>query len=263
MFWYGEEEKETEHTKKTNMRNKVRLAGAEVPMNKPTIKDFFWLIEQAMGLGYKVRNPGQAGKELKMQDIRVSDWVLKRSEKDVDRRPEVGLYYSGEDSKKGNDYKAKVWPSFVFEHQAYKEKDHGFALIENRLGNAVFWAPPVRRTKGFVKNLFGWSQISFELVHDRQVCPDPECGEWMHIYGSLAKGYYWKCINEELHGHRLPVMDIIVGLSKESIEFLEKIGQRWKRDAMDSRRKSKRRGSFGRRRTDKWQGNAPSRQAVR
>ena len=107
---------------------------------------------------------------------------------------EIGYAFSA------NGLTGKIWSSWLVEEETIRDEDAGWALIEES-DDAVYFAPPLNRTKNFLTKLLKYAYVVRWRVLHRHLCP--ECGSLMHITkGKHLKQRYWICRRWSNHPRR-------------------------------------------------------------
>jgi hypothetical protein len=142
---------------------------------------------------------------------------------------EVGYAYSA------NGLIGKIWSSWLPEEETIRDEDAGWALIEEG-DRAVYFAPPLNRTKNFLSTLLKYAYVVRWRVLYRHLCP--QCHEFMHIAkGKHPKQVYWICRRWQHHvGRHFIFRDWDWGLPPRMKKFLmerRKIRALYRKDLAD------------------------------
>lgn len=148
-----------------------------------TVEDMEYLHTEMIKMGYHNRSPKDSAKVFKRLDLMPPRKVHGREE---------GYEYTK------NGYTTRSWTSFVKALKKFRDKgeDAGWNLIAEG-DEALYFARPFQRTKGFIRKFLCYAWISKWKVDHRPLCP--HCNAWMHIYRKGNRQYMWICRNSDLH----------------------------------------------------------------
>lgn len=111
-----------------------------------------------------------------------------------------------------------VWTTVLDPAGPAREEDSGWVLIKE--GDRVrYFSHPLRRTEGFLRNLYRYARACRERVLERPRCP--VCKKQMNIeYGKALGQRYWACFNRKFH-EKPEFATWDHGLSKQSRDFFK------------------------------------------
>lgn len=156
---------------------------------------------------------------------------------------------------------AKICSGFIIESKTFKKRGYIFCLIEdpeerdeNGHPKVVYWATLTKRTmtRGMVEKIDMRSWLCVERVRNAPVCQDPACRMRFrfrskhHVTGRTS--HWWQCPNVAHHGrYKCPRKGPDYNLPDELKAFVKVERTNRDRDALDPRRKTPRKGKFGKR----------------
>jgi len=125
---------------------------------------------------------------------------------------EIGFHLS-----QPNGLTVVVWTTFLVNERVARDEDSGWVLIKQG-DEVLYFAHPIRRTKGFFTRLYAHALLARYRVLNRPLCP--HCHAYMDIKMGRGLGArYWRC-NSNKHLGKIGRASWDVGLPSEATEFV-------------------------------------------
>lgn len=156
---------------------------------------------------------------------------------------------------------SKICTGIVIDSGTFKKRGYIFCLIEdweekdaNGNPKVVYWATLTKRTmnQGMIDRVDMRSWLCVERARNAPICQDTDCRKRFRFRGKAhdtgRTSHWWQCPNVLHHGPgKCPRKGPDYGLPAELLAFVKIERANRDRDAADPRRKTPRKGKFGKR----------------